>query len=85
MMGYWDGMGGWGVALVLVGNVLLWVVIILAVVALVRHLARDGRPPAAGSRPTPEQLLGERFARGELDEQEYRSRLETLSQARVER
>ncbi|HET6503526.1 MAG TPA: SHOCT domain-containing protein [Amycolatopsis sp.] len=30
------------------------------------------------SRPTPEQLLAERFARGEIDEEEYRHALDIL-------
>jgi putative membrane protein len=30
------------------------------------------------SRSTPEQMLAERFARGEIDEQEYHQRLDTL-------
>ena len=36
----------------------------------------------AGMRPTPEELLAERFARGEIDEQEYRTRLDTLTHER---
>ncbi|WP_250549451.1 SHOCT domain-containing protein [Pseudonocardia sp. H11422] len=59
-----------------VSTVLLWSLIILGVIALVRYLARSGRPTA--TRPTPEQLLAERFARGEIDEQEYHQRLATL-------
>jgi putative membrane protein len=46
------------------------------VVALVRFLARDDRQ--ATTRFTPEQLLAERFARGEIDEQEYHHRVDVL-------
>ena len=79
MMWYGNGMGGWGFALVMVGNVLFWAVVILGAVALIRYLAAGNR--TAGMRPTPEELLAERFARGEIDEQEYRTRLDTLTHA----
>jgi putative membrane protein len=79
MWWYGHGMGGWGLALMLIGNVLFWAVIIIGVIALIRYLARGDRAAtAAGPCPTPEQLLAERFARGEIDEQVYRSRLDTL-------
>lgn len=38
------------------------------------------RPPY-GTAPAPEQLLAERFARGEIDEDEYRRRLAVLRDA----
>ena len=50
-----------------------------------RYASRGGQPPAAPPPPrtpaspgTPEQLLAERFARGEIDEEEYRHRLAVL-------
>jgi putative membrane protein len=80
MWWYGPGMNGWGYGLMTVSMVLFWALIILGVVALVRYLARgDKGPTAATTRPTPEDLLAERFARGEIDEQEYRNRLNTLS------
>lgn len=80
MMWYGNDMGGWGFALAIVGNVLFWAVIILGAIALVRYLTRSDRATTTvHTRPTPEQLLAERFARGEIDEQEYRNRLDTLS------
>jgi putative membrane protein len=76
MWWYGDGMGGWGYALMAVSTVLFWGLLILAVVALVRSLGRQGRSGTA--RTSAEQLLAERFARGEIDGQEYRERLDTL-------
>jgi putative membrane protein len=81
MMFWWgEGMTGWGYALMSVSMVLFWGVVILGIVALVRYLARSGQ--AAGGadapRPSAEQVLAERFARGEIDEQEYQSRLAAL-------
>ncbi|MFD8495802.1 SHOCT domain-containing protein [Amycolatopsis sp. NPDC059657] len=80
MFWYGNGMSGWGYVLMTVGMVLFWGLVIFGVVALVRYLARSSqRPEGLGApRPTPEQVLAERFARGEIDEQEYRSRLATL-------
>ena len=81
MMFWWgQGMSGWGYALMSVSMVLFWGVVILGIVALVRYLGRSS-PPAGGAgvpRPSAEQVLAERFARGEIDEQEYQSRLATL-------
>ncbi|MGA5823805.1 SHOCT domain-containing protein [Kitasatospora sp. NPDC094028] len=91
-MMYWnDGMNGWGIGLMTVSMLLFWGLVVFGVVALVRHLGRTeqhhpaGRPPAVPpppmtppERPTPERLLAERLARGEIDPDEYRSRLATL-------
>jgi putative membrane protein len=77
MWWYGNGTGGWGLALMMIGNALFWAVVVLGAVALIRHLSSPGR--ATRSRPTPERLLAERFARGEIDEKEYRSRLDTLA------
>ena len=87
MWWYGSGMSGWGYGLMIASNVLFWALLLVGVIALVRHLARGDRITTAGTRPTPQELLAERFARGEIDEQEYRSRLDTLNQefrARVE-
>jgi len=85
MWWYGSGISGWGMAVMMIGNVLFWAVVILAGVALVRYLTVGNR--TVGPWPAPEELLAERFARGEIDEQEYRTRLDTLThefRARVE-
>ena len=58
------------------GMVLFWALVIFGVIALVRFLARNDQPKA--TQATPEQLLAERFARGEIDEHDYHQRLDTL-------
>jgi putative membrane protein len=76
-MMYWygNGMNGWGYAVMTIGMVLFWAVAILGGVALVRHLTR----PAGGIRgSSAEQVLAERFARGEIDEEEFGKRLKAL-------
>ena len=77
MMWWWyGGHGGWGPLFMTINTVLFWGLIILGAIALFRYFNRGDR--SATSRSAPEQLLAERFARGEIDDQEYRQRLDTL-------
>ena len=83
MFWYNHGVSGWGWFAMSVGMILFWTVIITAVVLVVRSLGRaDGSRPAEHTHtpaaPTPQQILGERFARGEIDEEEYRRRMDAL-------
>lgn len=72
-----NGMDGWGYALMTVSMVLFWGLVIFGVIALVRYLGRQDRSVVA-PRPTPEQVLAERFAHGHIDEPEYRELLDVL-------
>jgi putative membrane protein len=84
MYGYDNGIGGWGYALMAIGMILFWGAVIYGIVALVRYTRRDapqGREPAGPPPPRPERLLAERFARGEIDEDEYHQRLTSLRAA----
>jgi putative membrane protein len=65
----------WGWLAMSLGMVAFWGLIIWAVVALFRGWG-GGRPRQ--ERPDPERILAERFARGEIDEDEYQQRLTTL-------
>ena len=69
-----DGLTGWSPAMALV-VVLAWWVVGLGVYGLVRYVRRKDR--AAPWAP-PEQVLAERFARGEIDAPEYHERLDIL-------
>ena len=77
MWWYGPGMNSWGYGLMTVSMVLFWALVIFGGVALVRYLGRDERVTAG--RPTPEQILAERFARGEINEDEYQHRLDLLT------
>ena len=83
-MMFWYGhdVGGWGWFMMSAGMILFWALIIFFGVLLYRALARpDGTGTTAGTLPqgpTPEQLLAERFARGEIDEGDYNRRLTVL-------
>ena len=77
-----NGFGGWGMALMGVGTLLFWGLLISAVVLLVRYANRGttAAAPNEGS-PTPQRILAERFARGEIDDEEYIRRLHLLDAA----
>ncbi|GAA2804259.1 SHOCT domain-containing protein [Saccharopolyspora taberi] len=81
-MHYWDGddAGPWGFVFMSVSMLLFWALILVAIIALVRYLGRTGR--ADRGTESAEALLAERFARGEIDEEEYRGRLRALSERR---
>ncbi|MGW4806204.1 SHOCT domain-containing protein [Kitasatospora sp. NPDC004272] len=80
-MMYWhdhDGMNGWGVGLMALLTLLVLGLLVAAAVVLLRYLGHPGRQHPAQSRPDPEQVLAERLARGEIDPDEYRHRLDAL-------
>jgi putative membrane protein len=82
MYGYGHEIGGWGYGLSAIIMILFWGAVIFGIVALVRHARRDGTPSSEPVQPpTPERLLAERFARGEIGEDEYYQRLTTLRAA----
>ena len=69
------GMGGWMMA---ASGFLLLLIVGLAVVAVVAVL-RPSRGAAGGSsRPSAKELLDQRYARGEIDDDEYYRRLSVL-------
>ena len=73
MMGwYHDGVGWGGWLLMMLAMVAFWAMVVFAVVALFR-----GSDPGS-PRPTPQQILDERFARGEIDAADYQARRDQL-------
>jgi len=71
----WNGGGNWwGWVLMAIAMLAVWGVVIWAVFIL----ARDRLSPGGAPRPSPETILRERFASGEIDEAEYRQRVEAL-------
>jgi putative membrane protein len=73
----WNGYGnGWGMAMMLFSN-LLFLALLIGGGYLVYRAVRGGDSGAArGDRA--EQLLAERYARGEIDAEEYQRRLGVL-------
>jgi putative membrane protein len=78
MFWYHGGMTGWGWVLMSLSTLLFWAVLVAAGLLLFRALSRVPRDTHPVGRSTPEQVLAERFARGEIDEDEYRRRLAVL-------
>ncbi|MFF3462617.1 SHOCT domain-containing protein [Streptomyces sp. NPDC001984] len=83
-MMFWYGhdMSGWGWFGASLGMIVFWAVIITVLVLLFRGLGRSmpggSRDVASRTTPSAEELLAERFARGEIDEDEYQRRLRVL-------
>ncbi|MDT4985919.1 MAG: putative rane protein [Micromonosporaceae bacterium] len=77
---YGNGMNGWGYGLMTVSMLLFWALVIAAVVVLVRHLDSQRRQTSTAqpAKCTPEQVLAERFAHGDIDDDEYRHRVGVL-------
>jgi putative membrane protein len=78
MFWYDHDVSGWGWFAMSAGMILFWALIITAAVLLFRALNRAPEHPHTHAGPSPEQLLAERFARGDIDEEEYRGRLAAL-------
>lgn len=81
MMWYWPhGLSWWGWLGMTAMMVIFWGLVILGLVALVRYYNPSGtrQTPYDQRSTTPESILAERFAGGEIDEQEYRRKREIL-------
>ena len=72
-VGGWWGMGFGGISMIL-----FWGLVILAIAALAKWLMRQ--PPDGGSArdKMPLQILQERYARGEVDREEYEQKKQDL-------
>jgi putative membrane protein len=70
MWPYMGSMGWW--------MIVWWVVGIVVLVLLVRLVASSLGGPAPRGDETPEQILKRRYAKGEIDREEYLRRLEDL-------
>lgn len=57
---------------------LWWLVGLALLVVIVWAVARAATPPSATDHQSPEAILKSRYARGELDQQEYERRLADL-------
>ncbi|MUL47132.1 SHOCT domain-containing protein [Mycobacterium sp. CBMA293] len=80
MFWYNHNMGWWGYAGMGIGMVLFWTLIVVGIIALIRSSTTSTPPdsPQARYRVAPEQLLAERFARGDIDDTDYKQRMTTL-------
>jgi putative membrane protein len=79
------GMGRWSMGMGWLGMLLgiaFWILVFLALVYLVKYLMQTtgqaGRPPAAEVK-TPLDILKERYARGEIDKEEFEAKKRDLA------
>jgi len=73
MMGGWGGYGGYGYGIF---GMIIWIVILVGIVALVVWLVRSVAAPGMHPHPPPRRssgldVLEERYARGEINRDEY--------------
>ena len=75
----WGGGGGFG----MIFGIIVMIVVIAAIVGVIVLLVRwltPARPQRGGSERTALGILEERFARGEIDAQEFQERRRTLEE-----
>lgn len=57
---------------------IFWILLIVAVAVLVSALLGKDRRDSRGSRPSPVDILKERYARGEVERDEFEQKLKDL-------
>ena len=79
MMGWYNDGTGWGgwIAMSLM-MVAFWGLVVFAVVAIFRSTSAATRPAGPAAPHDPMKTLDERFARGEIDADEYHARQAVL-------
>jgi len=79
MMRYGDGGVGWGGWIAMVAMmVVFWGAIAWVIVTLIRRPSSGAPGPAERAPSPPLQILDERYARGEIDDEEYQRRRAVL-------
>ena len=79
----WSGntMGGVDWVIMVLGMVIFWSLVSFAIAAMFRG-SGNGTGATAAQRRDPMEILDERFARGEIDAEEYQARRDTLRRIR---
>ena len=79
MMNNWNGFGGWGMGFGFIFMLLFWGLVILGVVTLIRWLLSQSSPNRRARDKTPWEIVQERYARGEIDREEYEQKKRDLA------
>ncbi len=72
--GEMGGMAGWWWLIPLLGFVLIVALVIMVIVVVMRQTANNPPPQRPEGRRSAREILDERYALGEIDEEEYRKR-----------
>lgn len=78
-MFHWGEFGGGWMGFGYVFMVAIWVLVALGIVALVRWIASLPEGQRGGRGKTPLEILQERYARGEIERDEYEQKKRDLS------
>ena len=73
-------MDGWGMGFGGIGMILFWVFIIAGIVVLTKYLADGPRGSDPPREKSPLDVLKERYARGEIDREEFERKRRDLNQ-----
>jgi putative membrane protein len=80
MMYDWGNYGGWGMGFGMLFMLLFWVLVILGIAALIRWMTTQSSPGRGTREKSPLNILQERYARGEIDKEEYEQKKRDLQQ-----
>jgi putative membrane protein len=81
--GYGPGMMGWGYGMGWFGTILMavfWIAILVGLVFLIRWVVVSTKPEAREAKPEDSamEILKKRYARGEIDKQEFEEKKKAL-------
>ena len=77
-MGDWSGWGWGGMGFGPLGMVLFWILLIAAIVVLVKVVSGGGAPTERRQVGTALDVLKERYARGEIEREEFEQKRRVL-------
>jgi putative membrane protein len=76
-----NGIGnGWGMAFGGPFMIVFWILVILGIVVLVKWLVDQSSASRNSQDRAPLQILGERYARGEINREQYEQKRRDLTQ-----
>jgi putative membrane protein len=78
-MYYGPGMSGWCMTFMIIGNLVLWGLLIFGAVLVARYVWPAQTASSSQAELSPQQIAAQRFARGEINEQDYQHLLQVLS------
>ncbi len=78
MMNNWNGFIGWGMGFGFIFMLLFWGLILLGIATLIRWLMTLSSPNRNSRDKSPLDIVQERYARGEIDREEYEQKKRDL-------